>query len=431
MDNKMFKRTLLGAAVATAIIAAPVTFASTESAAGDQYVEVLNDFVEGASVSGIIVSDTRYRSKDTGDGYKAGQDYSDYNVALNLSSGFHDGWLGADVGGYFSGSLYNSTGCSEITLCDGWDRSGDSLKMTTAALKFKTGEAVTKVGYIQSHGIGTVGNVWSFVPGTYRGASVVAPAGDWTLGYIYADEHSAPWWENTTKMAKDADGNFEGESAFNNLHSIGANGAIGSVALNLGLGYASVGAGESNTSYKFKAALPLFETASIAYDFYGVSSDTQYDGLGATHGLTYAQSFDAVTWNSEIQYASSKNDTAVTPRTVGAYGQNNGTFSLWWNALSDFDQSGQLSWFNKLSYNFGDGWFVNGGVVVSTLDEDVSSYGNEYAFTGDVGYSLQSGALKGSTLKLHVAQVSRDMNDGSDFAWSDVRFQVFIPYNFL
>ncbi|WP_038175501.1 porin [Vibrio pacinii] len=430
--DKMFKRTLLGAAVAAAMIAAPAAMANTESAVGGEYVEKLNEFIEGSSLSSIVITDTRYRSKDTGSGYTAGQDYTDYNVGLNFSSGFHNGWLGFDAGGYFSGSVYNNTGCSEITLCDGWDRSSDSLKLTTAALKFKGGETETKIGFLQSHGIGTVGNVWSFVPGTYRGATVVAPIGSWTLGYIFTDDHSAPWWENTNQSSFDDEGKPNGENAFNSLQSLGVNGSIGDVALNLGVGYARIGHGEDNTSYKFMIKAPLFETASLAFDFYGVSSDVDYDGLGYMAGLSYAQSFDALTWNSEVRYADSDNNAAVTPRTVRNYGSNNGTFSQYWNALSDWDQSGQLSWYNKLSYSFGDGWFVAGGVALSTVDDNnVNTYDSEYAVNADIGYSLQSGSLKGSTIKLHLTQLTRDMNDGSEFDWQDIRFQVIIPYNFF
>ncbi|KAB2825503.1 porin [Aliivibrio finisterrensis] len=431
MENKFFKVSAIAAALTGALVA-PQAMANVESAAGGEYVEVINEFIKGSTLSGLVVVDTRYRSKDTGDGYKAGQDYSDYNAVLDFKSGYHDGWLGADVAGYFSGSLYNNTGCSEITLCDGWDRSQDSLKLTTAALKFKTGEVITKLGYIQSHGIGTVGNVWSFVPGTYRGASVVAPIGDWTLGYIFADNHSAPWWENTSASSVDpVTGKFNGENAFNSLQSIGLNGQVGPVALNMGLGYSSLGHGEDSTSYKFAAKYAITDTASIAYDIYGIQDDTRFDGAGITQGVSYAQSFGSLTFNSEARYVTSDNDAAVAPRTAGAYGSNNGTFSQYWNALSDWDQSNQLSWYNKASYNFGNGWFAGAGVAVSTIDNDVSGYDGEYAVNGDIGYSVQSGSLKGSTLKLHVTQLTRDMTDGSDYDWSDVRLQVFIPYNFM
>jgi hypothetical protein len=438
MENRsnLFKVSALTVAM-FGVVAMPVQ-ASSESAAGSQYVELVNEFIADSTLSGMIAVDHRYRQRDTGEGYSAGQDYTDYNLALTFTSGFHDGWLGADVAGYFSGSLANETGCSEMTLCDVWDRSDGQLKVTTAALKFKTGEAVSKFGYIQSHGIGTIGNVWSFSPGTYRGASIVAPIGDWKMGYIIADQHTAPWWE-TVQKSSSVEGSspheFNGQSPFDYIHSLGVTGNINdALALNAGIGHSQLDIDGDNTnmSYRFNVRYNIGDATSIAYDAYATDSDSQYDGLGITQGISFAHDFDVVKWNSEVRYVTSDNDSAVTPRTVGAYGSNNGTFSQWWDALSDWDQSGQLSWFNRASRNFDSGWFMGAGVVASTVDDNgVNTYDGEYAVNADVGYSVPSGALKGSTVKLHLTHVERDMIDNSDYTWQDVRFQVLIPYNFL
>lgn len=434
--SKLFKVSALTAAM-FGVLALPVQ-ANEASSAGPGYVEAVNEFIDGAAVSGLAVIDHRYRQKDTGDGYAAGQDYTDYNLALNFTSGFHDGWLGADLSGYFSGTLAHDTGCSEITLCDGWDRSDGQLKVTTAALKFKTGEATSKLGYIQSHGIGTIGNVWSFVPGTYRGASVVAPVGDWKIGYVIADQYTAPWWESVQKSSKDEDTKeLNGKSAFKYLHSLGLSGNVNDdLTINAGIGHADLkvdnGGSESNLSYRFYTRYQISDASSIAYDIYAVDSDVDYDGFGITQGISYAHDFDVVQWNSEIRYVSSDNDKSVAPRTVGPYGSNNGTFSQWWDALSDWDRSGQLSWFNRASRSFDSGWMMGAGLVLSTVDKnDVNTWDGEYAINADIGYSVPDGALKGSTIKLHLTHVERDMTDNSDFSWQDLRFQVFVPYNFL
>ncbi|TLS79997.1 porin, partial [Photobacterium damselae subsp. damselae] len=56
--------------------------------------------------------------------------YSSYNLILDFTSGYHDGWLGADLGGYFSGDLYNDSAvnpgtgeylCNEISTCNNLD----------------------------------------------------------------------------------------------------------------------------------------------------------------------------------------------------------------------------------------------------------------------------------------------------------------------
>ncbi|MDW1951204.1 porin, partial [Vibrio sp. 812(2023)] len=58
-------------------------------------------------------------------------------------------------------------------------------------------------------------------------------------------------------------------------------------------------------------------------------------------------------------------------------------------------------------------------------------YESEYAFNATVSYSLQSGALKGSTIRLHGTILERDEYAGAgDADETDLRLQVLIPYSF-
>ncbi|OLQ76005.1 hypothetical protein BIT28_18470 [Photobacterium proteolyticum] len=426
-SSKLFK--------VSALTAALIGITATPAHASD------NEFLDGASLNGAINAEHRYRQKDTStvnDDYTATADYTVYNLILGFESGYHDDWLGLDLSGYFSGAIAgDGEECaSEAILCDTDGPSGQDFKMTTAAMKFKFGESVTKLGYIQSHGIGTVGNVWAFVPGTYRGASVVAPFGDWKLGYLIADEFTAPWH----RTEKDQFGE-DGRIPFNFIHSLGISGSINdNWVLDAGIGHAELVEGDDTTdiSYRFYTRYQIADDMSIAYDVYATDSETSYGGFGITQGVSFAKSFDKLTWNSEARYVTSENDAGVAPRTVKNYATNGSVFSQWWDATTDWDASGQLSWFNRLAYNFDSGLTLGGAFIFSTLDDnDVNQFDSEYAVTADITYSIQTGALKGTAFNLHLVHNERDTNENfvdGQWPWEssqDARLRVMIPYNFF
>ncbi|MCV5869295.1 hypothetical protein OFN61_28970, partial [Escherichia coli] len=96
------------------VAVAPAT-ASTESAAGGEYVEKVNEFMHDSSLNAMFLVDTRSRTRTTGKpGGENGDrwsrlNYSSYNAILDFTSGYHDGWVGADVAAYYSGDLYNDS----------------------------------------------------------------------------------------------------------------------------------------------------------------------------------------------------------------------------------------------------------------------------------------------------------------------------------
>ena len=114
MESKFFKVSALTAAMIGALSAAPV-MAAADSAAGPEYVVAVNEFLDDSTLAGVAVVDTRSRTRTTGK--PGGEDgdtwsrlnYSAYNLILDFTSGYHNGWLGADIGGYLSGDLYNDS----------------------------------------------------------------------------------------------------------------------------------------------------------------------------------------------------------------------------------------------------------------------------------------------------------------------------------
>ncbi|MBC7002023.1 porin [Photobacterium sp. BZF1] len=469
-SSKLFKVSALTAAM-FGVVAMPV-HASTESAAGDQYVEAINEFTADAALSGTLVFDTRSRTRTSGKpGGENGDrwsrlDYSAYNAILDFTSGYHDGWLGADVGAYFSGDLYNNslvngdTGeylCNEISTCNNLDwgsGEGDQLKVYKAAMKFKAGENVDgRFGLLQAGGNGTIGNVWSFVPGTYRGAELNANFGDVKLSYFIADQFTAPWLLSEDDYAPA----LWSDTSWGIVHSLGAQfNATDDLFLQFGIGQATdvvytdgvdwgngVVTGYQDavdtTGYKAYGRYNINDTMNIAFDFYGVDDDRQYDGLGYTAGLAFNASFGQWSWMSNLQYAKSDNDRDVNPRMIYTYGMTNGNYSLWWDALSDWNKSGQTSWYNRISYDQGNGWNYYLGFGYGTGSKSAAEgamgdwdYESEYAINGTVSYSLQSGSLKGTTVRLHGTILERDEYAGAaDADETDLRFQVIVPYNFL
>ncbi|MFM2610703.1 hypothetical protein [Vibrio campbellii] len=430
--DKFFKVSAITAAMIGALASAPA-MAATDSAAGDQYVDALSEFLDGATLSLVAVTDTRYRSHKIGvdADHEENLNYTDYNVALNFSSGYHNDSVGIDLGGYFSGSMYNNGACSEISMCDGWaqdESQNGALKITKAAVKFKGGESFRGDFGLTQMGVGTIGNVWSFVPGTYKGGKAFVDVGGFTLGYGASTGHTAPWWM-TSKQ--DPNVNKSNDSTFDFLQSIGLTGKVGGVGLNLGVGHANLAKmDESNTSYKAQFDFNVGD-AALAYDLYAVNSDVDYDGLGAHHGLSLTMPVGTMNWMSQVRYTHTENSAEFTPRTVRGYGTNNGTWSQWWDALSDWNQDTQIAWYNRLSTDFGGGWFGYVGLGLSTISEDKVGFDSEYAVNGTVGYTLPAGAMKGTTMRFHSTYLTRDMNDSSDYERVDFRFQVIVPHNFF
>ena len=125
---------------------------------------------------------------------------------------------------------------------------------------------------------------------------------------------------------------------------------------------------------------------------------------------------------------------------IYTYGMTNGNYSLWWDALSDWNKSGELAFYNRISYNQGNGWNYSLGFGYGSGGKNSDSsnvggdwnYESEYAFNGTVSYSLQSGSLKGTTVRLHGTILERDEYAGApDADETDIRFQVIVPYNFI
>ncbi|MBJ6911610.1 porin, partial [Vibrio cholerae] len=91
----------------------------------------------------------------------------------------------------------------------------------------------------------------------------------------------------------------------------------------------------------------------------------------------------------------------------------------------------------RVSYDQGNGWSYYLGFGFGTGSDSAASgasgdwdYESEYAVNATVAYSVQAGALKGTTVRLHGTILERDEFEGaSDADETDLRLQVIIPYS--
>lgn len=440
-----FPASKLCIAVFAALSAVPIAFANDTTPISSD-----NGFINGSSLNATLISDTRVRShNDNGnfDNYDR-LNYSAYNAILDFQSGYYRNTIGVDLAGYFAGDLYNNSLMSdgrylanEISFSNNQDwgaGKGPHVKLYTAAVKFKLGESFSgKAGLIQSTGNGTVGNVWSFVPGTYRGVELNANLGGGKLTYFWADKYTAPW------LLSEDDYVGWANTSWHYLHSLGYSNQIGKLAYNLGIGqaqdvrYSDTIRVVNPTSYKAYFSYSADPNTTWAADFYGVHDKVKYDGLGFMTGLSFTKQYGQWQWLSQLRYAHSHNGTEVVPRTIYTYAMNNGSWSQWWDALSDWNQSGEVSFYNRLSYDMGNGWNYYLGTGYGTgMDSKAVGYRNEFAINGTVGYTVQGGTFKGTSLRLHGTWLTRDETHNSQGQLngkdqSDVRFQVIMPYRFF
>lgn len=430
------QKTLLSIAIIGAVTLSPLAIANTTSQ---------NGFINGSSLNTKLISDTRVRSNNThpNSDFHSRLNYSSYNAIVDFNSGYYNQFIGVDVAGYLAGDIYNNSLqndndeylSNEISLSNNQDwgaGDGPHFKLYTAAVKFQYHDIFNgKVGLIQSTGNGTVGNVWSFVPGTYRGLEVNAYIGSGKLTYFGADKYTAPW------LLSEDDYIGWANTKWNYLHSIGYANQFGNFSYNLGIGQAmDVHYSDSNRSvnpisYKFYTQYIVNSQIILAADFYGVKDKVKYNGLGYMSGLSLNINQGRWGWLSQLRYANSHNDIEIVPRTIYTYAMNNGSWSQFWDALSDWNQSGETSLYNRLSFNAGNGWNYYMGVGYgSGMDQTKVGYSSEAAVNGTIGYTLQHSTLKGSVVQLHTTWLTRDevksATVGKDE--TDVRLQVIIPY---
>ena len=401
----MFKKTL----IATAVIAA--AFASTTTSANTSTSALFDD----STVSGGIYNMTRIRDRQPNgtEHFAENIHHSTTMGSLNFSSGLVGGVFGVDLGVHGTWDMWNSGSSqwSEFSLVDdkGEIKDGASVHRANIKLDFDTFRA--RAGYIQPSGPGVLGVNWSFMPGTYRGGEGIFSSNGLTVAYMWADEYKNPWVYDTEKM-KRKDG-----TEMDYVQSLGASYDVGNGITVLG----AWGEGDDFIDlYKFKVAKGG-EGFNVSYHFYGMddrdnkstssdnSDNNTFDGLTYQHVLMSSFNKDNWTFRAEATYTESKGDQgnfAFRPTGYnGGFGKSNGAYEVWWDSRSDWNHDGEKAVFLGAWYDFDYGWRAGASFAYGwdgkSHDTNVNEKLEEVAYNLDVGYTFQSGQLKGASVKAH------------------------------
>ncbi len=440
----MFKKTLLSLAV----LAATSAGFSTGAAAVDT-----GAFFTDATVSGGIYNLTRHRERrDAPNGdFKENIYHSTTLANVDFSSGLINGMFGFDAGIFGTYDMWDtdSSQWSEFSLIDKDGKIENGVALYKAALKMHVGDITLRAGYIQPTGPGVLGTNWSFVPGTYRGAEAVYSANNFTLAYMIADQYKNPWnYDVDNFYMKDG-------TEIDYVQSLGASYNFGNGVTTM-IGYG--GSKDFIDQYKFKVA---YDTADmhLSYHFYAMGDDNGhshsvnpietnnvFDGLTYQHALVSKFIKDQWTFRAEATHTKSKgteSNFAFRPTGYnGGFGKSQGAYEIWWDSRSDWNHNEEIAVFVGAWYDFMNGWNAGASFAYGwdgkSNDPAVTDKLKEQAWNLDVGYTIQTGALQGASVKLHYTDYDLKTNVNS---WSaafpnafqderDVKLMFMMPLSF-
>ena len=408
--------------------------------------------------------DSRVRTRRRNNGESWGRlNYASYNLIADYQSGYYQDWIGFNLAGYIAGDIFNNSQknargeslTNEVSMSStmDWGAGDRHFKITNASLKFHLSDNIdAKIGFLQADCKGVIGNVWAFVPGTYRGVEISADYSPLKLSYFATNQHTASWIHDEDDYAaalwSDTDWSW--------MHSLGLDYALSdalSVQLGIGQSYDVRYANDidwnnevvnsyhqpiDTTGYSLRAQYQVSKDTTLKYIYYGVRDTVQYEGMGHVHGLFFDTDLDYGHWMTNIQYNKSDNDRDVNPRMIYTFGMNNGLFSMWWDALSDWNKSGEIAIYNRFSAPIANGWEYYLGFGYGTGSKSAADgalgdwdYGEEFAINATLSYTVPTGQLKDSTFRLHATRLKRnEFASATRYAdETDLRFTVVIPYH--
>lgn len=463
----MFKKTTLATAIlvasaATGAFAADMTDDSMYAAAESSG----NAFFDDASITGGVYTFSRKRNRYNPESakFETNLDHTSVLGNVDFSSGYIGGIVGLDLGIYGSMDLQQGGGVDHEMNFFPWDNpykpdwsqaeAKDDVSFYKAALKLKLANTWAKAGYIQPSGPGGLGVNWNFLPGTYRGAQFGADFGNLSVAYMWADEYKAPWFQETYGFrTRNPDAGLTGANdiEIDYLHSVGA-------VYTFNNGLILDGAFSQSDDYldtyhaKLKHSMEIADgTLNLAYHFYGAKDAGDlavYDGNAWQQALTASFAIGPYTLKAEstITRAKGKQGYFVYRTTVPS-GTSAGAYDLWWDSRSDFNHDGEKAVYAGLWRDLADmdlaGWRV-GASFAYGWDGKPSSDANvqdaelkESAVNVDIGYTVQDGNWKGSSLALHWTNYD---NHSGQPSWTnfknafqdehDIKLTMVIPYSF-
>lgn len=361
------------------------------------------------------------------------------NANVDVVTGYINDVLNFEVGGFYAWELSDGGPAypNEIGLSnakDRWseawagDRSGFNFYKFAAGLKYDN--YWTKWGYIQPSGQTLLAPHWSFLPGTYRGFEV---GGNWDYGtygalsasYMWTDRYKAPWYTNLYKFY-----NTDLSEKISYLHSAGMKYDFkNKLVVETAFGQAE----NFMNQYFFKTsyALPIADQdLKMSYQFYGAKDQSGHDTTKVYDGLAWLQ---ALTFNYKLgDFDFRLEGTSVKAngpqgyflqRMTPQWASSNGRLDIWWNSRSDFNANGEKSIFFGTTYDLSSlllpGLSVGASYVYAwdakpnSLWSDQSAKISESAWNLDLGYTFQTGQLKGATAGIHYTNYNNRSNNPS------------------
>ena len=436
----MFKKTILGLAVASLFATAPVL---AEGSTGKVYQDAATGFFADSTLNGAVGVWMRSRTRGGVDANGNDKtktpnlDHGSLYMTVNYNSGYAADVIGFDGNVYATFDMWNeaspdhemnfwgvdnpydtnptaSSGCVAAggKWASGCNENGGQIQ--TAAIKLKGGDMFTaKMGWFQPSVPTGLGVNWSFAAGTYQGGEVGAKFGNLSLGAVYADSYRAPWFKDMYEFRESDNKTDAGD-----VYSLGARYDFGEIGL-LDVAYTALTKGDrthSHVKYKITTESGYYFSPQV----YVVDDSDAFDSTAFQLAFLSAKSFGAYSVRAEGTYTSADTGDAKTVgnlvyRPTKIYGGSNGAYDIWWNNRSDFNHDGELAFFGEVKRDLTDMGATGLSVGVSgvyAFGAQAEGYDElvEYSGSAFLSYAIQNGALKGANFGMYATYYVNDSN---------------------
>ncbi|MCX8729752.1 OprD family outer membrane porin [Gilliamella sp. B2969] len=431
------------------------------------YAVYENNFVDDSSLTGNVFFWNRDRERKNIEEHKYEKNlrHSSFNTNLDFKSGYMADRFAIELGGYGAWEVSNGGNGhpNEIGFSgantrwdEDWKKDVSGLSFYKALVNFKLDDKFwLRAGYIQPSGQTLLAPHWSLLPGTYRGVEFGSlldfdDAGALSMSYMWADKYKAPWYKRLYEFKQWGKG-----KKIDYLHSAGLkydfkNDLVLETAFGQAQNYMNQFFGK--TSYK----TDIFNNPlTMSYQFYGAKDQSHkgknvYDGLAWLQAATLGYQMGPVGLRLEGVVVKAKGEQGYfLQRMTPDYASSNGRLDVWWNSRSDFNANGEKAIFTEVTYDLGDlsnyltGWkagmsYAYGWDAKPSTNKQFNQKKRliESAYNFDLGYTVQNGWIKDTSLQLHYTKYNNHTNIPS---WEggygnifqdehDIKFIVTVPF---
>lgn len=431
------------------------------------YAVYENNFVDDSSLTGNVFFWNRDRERKNIEEHKYEKNlrHSSFNTNLDFKSGYMADRVAIELGGYGAWEVSNGGNGhpNEIGFSgantrwdEDWKKDVSGLSFYKALVNFKLDDKFwLRAGYIQPSGQTLLAPHWSLLPGTYHGIELGSTLdfdniGALSMSYMWADKYKAPWYKRLYEFRQWGKG-----KKIDYLHSAGLkydfkNDLVLETAFGQAQNYMNQFFGKA--SYK----TDIFNNPlTMSYQFYGAKDQSHkgknvYDGLAWLQAATLGYQMGPVGLRLEGVVVKAKGEQGYfLQRMTPDYASSNGRLDVWWNSRSDFNANGEKAIFTEVTYDLGDlsnyltGWkagmsYAYGWDAKPSTNKQFNQKKRliESAYNFDLGYTVQNGWIKDTSLQLHYTKYNNHTNIPS---WEggygnifqdehDIKFIVTVPF---